>query len=66
MENAYPAAFHPSDPWRTTGSCWTLEGEKGNKMRVEEEEGSSFGKTLHSYVICRGLRCRPLTSRLVH
>lgn len=43
MESAYPAAFHPSYPWRTTDSCRTLEGEKGNKMKMEEEEeeGSS-------------------------
>lgn len=33
VESTYPAALHPSDPWRTTGSCWTLQGEKGNKMR---------------------------------
>lgn len=33
VESTYPAAFHPSDPWCTSGSCWTLEGGKGNKMR---------------------------------
>lgn len=40
--------------------------DPGRGKRKQNEEGSSFGKTLHSYVICRGVRCRPLTSRLVH
>lgn len=41
MEIAYPEAFQPSYPWCTADSCWTLEGEKGDKMKMEEEEEGS-------------------------
>lgn len=42
VESAYPAAFHPSHPWCTSDSCWTLGKGKGNKMKMKKDEGSSF------------------------
>lgn len=66
MESAYPAALHPSHPWRTTGSCRTLEGEKETKLEWRMRKAAAVGKTPHLYVICRTLTHSPLTSKLVH